>query len=154
PRITVDGKFFRLGPAKFFLKGITYGPFAPNPETGTFASLEQTTRDFAQIRDMGANLLRLYYVPPPWFLDLAAEHGLKLLIDIPWPKHLCFLESWQTQQDARQAVRKAVRDCKGHAAVFAYSVVNEIPAEIVRWAGVSGIADFIDELIGEAKRID
>jgi glycosyltransferase involved in cell wall biosynthesis len=154
PRVTVDGKFFRLGDQKFFLKGITYGPFAPKPGTGTFASPEQTARDFNQIKELGANLLRLYYVPPKWFLDLAAEHSLKLLIDIPWPKHLCFLESWQTQQDAREAVRKAVGECKGHPAVFAYSVVNEIPADIVRWSGVSRIADFIDDLIDEAKAID
>src|SRR5438067_8372125 len=135
-RVTVDGKFFRLGQKKFYLKGLTYGPFAPNSQTGTFASPEQTARDFAQIRELGANLLRLYYVPPKWFLDLAAEHGLKLLIDIPWPKHLCFLESWEVQQQAREAVRNAVLECKGHPAVFAFSVVNEIPAEIVRWAGV------------------
>src|SRR5258706_64603 len=150
-RVTVDGKFFRLGQEKFFLKGITYGPFAPNDRTGTFARPEQTVRDFIQLRELGANLLRVYYVPPKWWLDLAAEHGLKLLIDIPWPKHLCFLESYETQQEAREAVRKAVGDCKGHPAVFAYSVVNEIPAEIVRWSGVSRVADFIDDLVEEAK---
>src|SRR5690348_8233868 len=101
PRVTVDGKFFRVGQEKFFLKGITYGPFAPNDQTGTFASPEQTARDFIQLRELGANLLRVYYVPPRWLLELASEHGLKLLIDIPWPKHLCFLESYETQQEAR-----------------------------------------------------
>ena len=45
----------------------------PKPDTGTFASSEQTARDFNQINELGANLLRLYYVPPKWFLDLAAE---------------------------------------------------------------------------------
>src|SRR6185369_6983359 len=153
-RVLVDGKFFRLDGKKFFPKGLTYGPFAPNEQKEMFPSREQTTRDFLQLRELGANLLRIYYVPPRWFLDLAAEHELKLLIDIPWPKHLCFLESWQTQQDGREAVRNAVRECKGHPAVFAYSVVNEIPADIVRWSGVSRIADFIDELIDEAKAID
>ena len=29
-RVTVDGKFFRLGGRKFYPKGVTYGPFAPN----------------------------------------------------------------------------------------------------------------------------
>src|SRR5690606_15435852 len=29
-RATVDGKFFRLGGRKFPIKGVTYGPFAPN----------------------------------------------------------------------------------------------------------------------------
>src|SRR5437899_20678 len=92
-RVIVDGRFFRLGREKFYVKGVTYGPFAPDANGETFASREQTARDFRQIRDLAANLVRVYYVPPSWFLELAAEHGLKVLIDIPWPKHLCFLDS-------------------------------------------------------------
>ncbi len=153
-RVTVDGKFFRLGGRKFHVKGVTYGPFAPNAAGEMFASPEQTTRDFEQLQDLGANVLRLYYEPPRWFLDLALEHDLKILIDIPWPKHLCFLDSEQTQQQARQRVRQAVLAAKGHPAVFAYSVVNEISAEIVRWSGVARVEKFIDELVREAKTID
>ena len=29
-RVRRDGKFFRLGSEKFYVKGVTYGPFAPN----------------------------------------------------------------------------------------------------------------------------
>src|SRR5438094_1030691 len=143
-RVKVDGKFFRLGEQKFYLKGLTYGPFAPNQETGTFASREQTARDFQLIRELGANLLRLYYVPPLWFMELASEHGLRLLIDIPWEKHRCFLEAAESQEKARETVRQAVRAGQGHPAVFAYSVANEIPAEIVRWSGVKRVENFID----------
>src|SRR4051812_3208132 len=94
-RISVDGKFFRDGEKKFFVKGVTYGPFAPNAAGQPFVSGEQTTRDLLQIRDLGANVVRLYHVPAKWFLDLALETGLKVLIDIPWNKHLCFLDSIQ-----------------------------------------------------------
>jgi glycosyltransferase involved in cell wall biosynthesis len=153
-RVTVDGKFFRLGGQKFYLKGVSYGPFAPTTSNGTFATPEQTARDFAQIRELGANLVRVYHVPPRWFLDLAAERQFKLLIDIPWNKHLCFLETPRLQEDARAAVRQAVKACAGHPAVFAYSVVNEIPPDIVRWSGARAMAGFIDELITEAKSID
>src|SRR6185503_7914262 len=73
-KVVVDGKFFRLGARKFYIKGITYGPFAPDSRGDTFGSPDQTLRDFEQMRDLGANLLRVYYVPPAWFLDLAAEH--------------------------------------------------------------------------------
>src|SRR5712691_9373642 len=132
-RVTIDGKFLRLGERKFYVKGVTYGPFAPDAKGETFGSLAQVVRDFQQIRELGANLLRVYYVPPKWFLDLAAEQGLRLFIDVPWPTHLCFMESYEVQQEARAAVRRAVADCKGHPAVFALSVANEIPAEIVRW---------------------
>src|SRR5260370_25768978 len=92
-RVTVDGKFFRLGGDKFFIKGITYGPFAPDDQAGTFASPAQTERDFSQIRELGANLLRVYYVPPKWFLHLAPTHRVRLLIHVPWPQHVCCLRS-------------------------------------------------------------
>ena len=153
-RVSVDGKFFRVGDKKFYAKGLTYGPFAPNDKGESFASPEQTSRDFQQIVQLGVNLLRVYYVPPPWFLDLAQEHGLRVLIDIPWAKHLCFLDSQKSQEQARRAVQTAVGACKGHRAVFAFSVVNEISAEIVRWSGVARVERFIDSLIDEAKSID
>jgi len=154
PRVTVDGKFFRCGANKFYVKGVTYGPFAPRPETGTFATPEETARDFKLALELGANVLRVYYVPPKGFLDLAAEHGLKVLIDIPWAKHLCFLDSKEAQADARRTVREAVQAAQGHPAVFAWSVVNEIPAEIVRWSGVRRVERFIDSLVAEAKAVD
>jgi O-antigen biosynthesis protein len=153
-RVSVDGKFFRLGERKFFVKGITYGPFAPSERGDTFASAEQTGRDFAQIRDLGANVVRVYHVPAKWFLDLALEHQLRVLVDIPWQKHLCFLDSPRSQQEARGAVRDAVRSCDRHPAVFAFSIVNEIPADVVRWSGVKAVSNFIDELVEEAKAID
>ncbi len=153
-RVHVDGKFFRLGARKFYPRGLTYGPFAPNEQKEMFPSREQTVRDFLQLRELGANLLRIYYVPPRWFLDLAAEHELKLLVDVPWQKHLCFLESEKSKAEARDSVRAAVQACQGHPAVFAYSVVNEIPAEIVRWSGVRRVTDFIEELVDVAKSAD
>ncbi len=153
-RVSVDGKFFRLGARKFHVKGITYGPFAPNADGELFASPEQTARDLKQLLELGANLLRVYHVPPRWFLDLAAQEGLKVLIDIPWAKHLCFADTGQSQREARQAVREAVQETRGHPAVFAYSVVNEIPADIVRWSGVARVQKFIGALVAEAKQVD
>jgi O-antigen biosynthesis protein len=153
-RVTVDGKFFRLGGKKFYLKGVSYGPFTPAGGDGTFASREQTARDFAQIRELDANVIRVYYVPPRWFLDLAADHGLKLLVDIPWSKHLSFLDSDKLRTEAREAVRQAVQACAKHPAVFAFSVANEIAPDIVRWSGGKKVAEFIDELVAEAKQID
>jgi peptidyl-prolyl cis-trans isomerase C len=42
----------------------------------------------------GFNAVRVYHVPPPWFLDgLGERPGLGVMIDVPWSKHLCFLES-------------------------------------------------------------
>ncbi|HYG33471.1 MAG TPA: glycosyltransferase [Clostridia bacterium] len=153
-RVTVDGKFFRRGLKKFYPKGVTYGPFAPNNEGEMFAPPAQTARDFQQIRELGANLIRVYYAPPRWLLDLAAQHGLMVFVDIPWPKHLCFLDSAQLRREARQAVREGMIRIQGHPAAFAVSVVNEIPAEIVRWSGPRRIERFISELVDVAKSVD
>lgn len=154
PRVSVDGKFFRLGKAKFFLKGLAYGPFAPNAAGQPWPSVDRITEDFNLIRELGANVLRVYYVPPKWILDLAQQHGLKLLVDIPWNKHLCFLDDPVEREAAENAVRQAVISCARHPAVFAFSVANEIPADVVRWSGAEAIAEFIDDLISQAKSLD
>lgn len=153
-RVAVDGKFFRCGARKFHVKGVTYGPFAPDAGGVLFGTRDRVHRDFEQIRELGANVLRVYYVPPPWFLDLATEHQLTLLVDIPWSKHLCFLDSVASQRAARHAVRAAVTATRGHPALFAYSVVNEISAEITRWSGVKRVEAFINELVDEARQAD
>jgi O-antigen biosynthesis protein len=153
PRVTVDGKFFRLGPNKFFVKGIAYGPFPPNAQGQLLPAPEQAQRDLDQIRELGATVIRVYNVPPRWFLDLANQRGLKVLIDIPWNKHLCF-DSAQRRATARETVRHAVYACAHHPAVFAYSVANEIPADIVRWTGETAVAELIEELVEEAKSVD
>jgi O-antigen biosynthesis protein len=154
PRVGVDGKFFRLGAKKFHVKGVAYGPLALNSAGQPFASPEQTAADFAQIRQLGANLVRIYHPPPRWLLDLAAQHDLLLQIDIPWGRQFCFLDSAEQRSAACEAVRRAVYACSRHPAVFAFSVANEIPPDVVRWSGTRAVADFIDELILEGKRID
>lgn len=154
PRVTVDGKFFRRGTEKLYLKGVSYGPFVAGKDGQPFADLDQTTKDFHLIKELGANLVRVYHLPPRWFLDLAAQHDLLVLIDIPWNKHLVFLDDPVRRAEARQAVCHAVLSCGRHPAVFAYSVANEIPSDIVRWCGAAKMAEFIDELVAEAKRID
>ncbi|MGZ8899157.1 MAG: glycosyltransferase, partial [Limisphaerales bacterium] len=153
-RVRADGKFFRVGEGKFYVKGVTYGPFAPNANGEFFASMDQTVRDFEQIAVLGANVLRVYYTPPKWFLDLALSHGLRVLVDVPWNKHLCFLDAAETRNEALDAVRKAAEACASHPAVFAISVVNEIPPDIVRWSGGREIAKFIEELVDEVKKVD
>src|SRR6185436_13772605 len=113
-RVSLDGKFFRLGAQKFYVKGVAYGPFPPNAAGQLFASPEQTASDFALIQELGANVVRVYNVPGKWFLDLAAQHGLKVLIDIPWNKQLCFLESAEHRAAACDAVRRAIYACGRH----------------------------------------
>ncbi len=146
-RVSVDGKFFRVDGKKFHPKGVAYGPFARGEDGHPFPPRERLVADLAMIRDLGANLVRVYTIPPPWVLDLLDEHGIKALVDVPWNKHLCFLDSKATRADALERVRAAARACRLHPAVFAISVVNEMPPDIVRWSGAGAVEEFVDELV-------
>ncbi len=153
-RVTVDGKFFRLGDAKFHVKGAAYGPFAPHASGQPFLSPEQTLADFKQLRQLGANVVRVYNVPPRWMLDLAEGEGLRFLVGIPWSHHLCFLDSSEQKAGAVEAVQKAVSACGQHPAVFAFCIANEIAPDVVRWSGAQKVERFLDELVLAARRID
>ncbi len=153
-RVMTDGKFFRVGAKKFHPKGVTYGPFAPDATGCTFLDPEKTARDFQLLRQLNANCLRVYHVPPRWFLDLAQQHGLKILIECNWSKHTCFLDDKAAVALAKRSVQNVAETVKGHPAVFALTLVNEIPPDIARWSGAQPIARFIDELAALVKRVD
>ena len=61
--VTVDGRFFRAGERKFYVKGCTYGPFATNEAGEPYPSRERTRSDFKQLRQLGANVIRVYHPP-------------------------------------------------------------------------------------------
>jgi glycosyltransferase involved in cell wall biosynthesis len=153
-RVVTDGKFFRVGSKKFYPRGVTYGPFQLDETGSTFPKPEQVARDFELMKQLNANCLRVYHVPPRWFLDLAQQHGLKVLVDYYWPKHTCFLDDAETVEFARRATRQAAGAVAGHPAVFALTLANEIPPDIARWYGAKRIAHFIDELAALVKEID
>jgi hypothetical protein len=55
-RVTVDGKFFRCGGANFTSR--SPGPFAQTPTVKRLPA-RATVRDFDQIIELGANVVRL-----------------------------------------------------------------------------------------------
>ena len=146
-RVRRDGKFFRLGEKKFFVKGVTYGPFAANSAGEDLPEPARVLADFQHMLTLGVNCVRVYHLPPTWFLDLAESLGLKVFVDVPWPKYIAFLGDDEAENAAREAVRSAARSCGNHNATFAISVVNEIPAGVVRFMGHRAVEQFIDELI-------
>ncbi len=152
PRVKLSGKFFRLADDKFYVNGFSYGPFANNSAGEPLPERAQVQSDFAQMRDLGANTIRVYFPPPTWLLDEALAQGLFVFIDIPWEKHRCFFEDWNALERARERVRVTARELGNHPAVFALSVVNEIPVDIVRFYGQKRVARFVEELLAIAKK--
>jgi O-antigen biosynthesis protein len=153
-RITVRSKFFFEGEKKFFVKGVTYGPFAPDTEGFQFGPKEQAAKDLAAIRESGANLVRIYTNPPRWFLDLCLENGIRVLLSIAWMEHVEFLNDSKVRASVERAVIEAVREHKGHHAIFGYLLGNEIPSSMVRWLGAKRVTEFVEHLVNIARRED
>jgi O-antigen biosynthesis protein len=149
--ICVDGKFFRAGERRHFIKGVTYGPFRVGSHGAPFPERDVVAADFAQMREAGVNTVRLFTVPPAWLLDAAERTGLYLLIGLPWPQHITFLDDPAIRTRVRQAVAAGVRACRGHPAVFAYLIGNEIPPDMVRWHGAGRVCRFLESLFALAK---
>lgn len=153
PRPAVRGRFLSVGEKKLYVRGVTYGPFPPGADGAEFRQCG-VTRDFGLMAEAGINAVRVYTVPPPWLLDAAHEHGLRVMVGVPWEQHVAFLETKKTARSIVQRVRAAVKSCSGHPAVLAYAIGNEIPSSIVRWYGPRRIERYLEDLCIAAKDED
>lgn len=149
--IRAEGKFLFAGDRKFLVKGVSYGTFAPTSATGHFPSRSQVAQDFAAMRRHGINTVRTYTVPNEELMDEAAEAGLRVMVGIPWPQHVAFLDDGAARQTIRESVTNAVRTLGRHPAALMFSLGNEIPPPVVRWHGQARVERFLRELYDEAK---
>src|SRR5205807_10266057 len=87
-RPSAQGKSLFTGDRRLFVRGVTYGTFRPNDETQDFPDRAAVAEDFAAMAENGINCVRVYTVPPRWLLDLALEHGLYVMVGLPWEQHV------------------------------------------------------------------
>jgi O-antigen biosynthesis protein len=153
-KITAQGRFFFNNHEKFFLKGVTYGPFAPSSQGVPFPEAARVETDFTLMRKLGVNCFRTFTPPPDWLLDMAAASGLRVIVGIPWAQHISFLDSPRTKSEVRKTIVGSVEACKRHPATFAYLIGNEIPPDIVRWHGARRVRSFLGSLFKAAKASD
>ncbi len=154
PRIRSVAKFFFEGDRKFFVKGVTYGPFKPDSEGHYLGRPQQVDRDLRLMREIGLNVLRIYHAPPRWFLDQCLAAGMRVLITLPWEKHIEFLRQKRARQKIEDSVERAVRAQAGHEAVLGYLVGNEIAPQMARWLGVRSVTEFVEKLVRIGRAID
>ncbi len=153
-RIRPVAKFFFEGDRKFFVKGVTYGPFKPDANGNYLGRPEQVDVDLAIMRQIGLNIVRIYHAPPRWFLDKCTAAGMRVLVTLPWAKHIEFLRERSTRKEIAEAIRVAVAAHVGHPAIFGYLVGNEISSTMVRWLGVRRVTEFVESLIQIGRGID
>jgi GT2 family glycosyltransferase/sugar lactone lactonase YvrE len=149
--VAADGKFLCTGAERLLVKGVTYGTFAPDAEGYQFPSAQQVAEDFRLMAELGLNTVRVYTPPKRELLDLAATHGLRVMVGIPWSQHVAFLDDRRLRRAIRRETIGHIRALADHPAVLLFALGNEIPAGVVRWHGHSRVEQFVRGLFDEAK---
>ena len=153
-RPRVEGKFLFVGEEKFWVRGISYGTFQIDENGEERLSREMVERDFAQMAENGFNVVRVHTGPPRWLLDVAQKNGLRVMVGLNWGEQMTFLDQSDRRDEIEAKVRRWIRRCSGHPAVFCYSIGNEITSSIVRWHGRRQVEKFIQHLYHAAKQED
>jgi glycosyltransferase involved in cell wall biosynthesis len=155
PRLVPRAKFFFEGDKKFYLQGVTYGPFRPVKEGGPqLPTPEKAARDLRLMRELGINVLRVYHTPPRWFLDLAQAERIRVMVTIPWFKRVLFLDDREAVDTIRRNVEQAAIANAGHPAMLGFFIDNEIPSDLVRWYGARRMEEFLNGLVRIVKEHD
>lgn len=150
----VRAKFFFEGERKFFIKGVTYGTFKPDAQNFYVGPPDKARRDMALMREIGINAVRIYHAPPKWFLDLAQEHGIRVMVTLWWGQNVDFLSSARRRKEIFNKVYDDVHSNAGHRALFGYLVANEISSTMVRWYGVRHVTEFVENMIQVGRQAD
>ena len=147
----IDGKFISVGGERFWIRGVTYGSFAPNEEGEPFPPFYQLCEDFARMVDVGINTVRLYAPPSDRIANEAARVGLYLIPDICWGPRWCELDNPERVKYIFDWTRRHARRLTGHPAMLINSIGNEIPPLMVRWYGRKRIENFLRTLCETVK---
>lgn len=148
-RLCVDGKFFRSGGRRVFLKMVTYGPF-PKPRPEQLASERE---EMERVAAAGFNALRVYEMPSVEFLDTAAECGLWVFAGLCWEYGFDFVTQRGRVSAAKLQLDTALSAVGGHRALAGVFVANEIPGDMVRWMGVMKVRAVLEDLISLGRML-
>ncbi len=142
--LTIDGRFFRSGDQRVFLKTVTYGPFPAWWKEDHLSQLKQ-------IKASGFNAIRMYERPQPALLDAAADVGLYVWVTLPWGWGTDFIQRRRFLSEARIRLSDFLNESGQHPALAGILVANEIPSEMVRWMGTIRVREAIESLISECR---
>jgi len=148
PKINLkaDGKFFRRGSERLWLRTVTYGPFPPE-------KTPKIHEDLSCIKAAKFNSIRLFSLPEKALLDAAQAHGLLVFAGLNWRQFEDFISQPKLLSSARVHLCEWLKQHGNHPALAAIYVGNEIPSDMVRWMGPAVVRKAIESLINSGREI-
>ncbi len=154
-RPCVRGKFLFAGGEKLYIRGVTYGAFEPDADGREYRDLGKVDWDFALMVANGFNAVRIPHTTPPRaLLDVAALHGLRVMVGLSAEQHVGYLIDRRGAPDIESLTRARVRACAGHPALLCYALGNEIPGPMARYRGRRPIERYLERLYRVVKDED
>lgn len=154
-RPRVAGKFIFVGDEKLLVRGVTYGAFRPDERKREYWDLPTIRNDFRLMAEAGFNAVRIPHTTPPVeLLDIAAEHGLRVMVGLSAEQFAGYLADPAGAPDVDEIVRERVRTVKGHPALLCYALGNEITASLIRWIGRRPVERYLERLYRIVKAED
>lgn len=102
-----------------------------DPQVGAAWGPAQRARALDQLRSLGANVVRAHYPLSPAFLEMCDRAGILVWDEVPvYQVPNKNFANQRLRAEAVQLDREMVARDHNHASVFAYSVGNELPAQI------------------------
>ena len=153
-RPNIRGKFLFVGEDKFVAKGVSYGAFRPNAEKEEYHRVDQLHHDFEMMSRFGINTVRIPHTTPPrHLLDIAQQHGLRVMVGLSAEQYVGFLiDTAKQPPDVRALVKRKVEVVRGHPALLCYAIGNEIPAPVARWLGPERVERYLKRIYMYSKR--
>lgn len=146
PNLKTDGKFFRRGDERFWLRCITYGPFPPEHNISDL-------KEFGKIRSANFNAIRIFSLPDQAMLDAAAEAGLLVFAGLDWRQYEDFTTRPHLFSAAIIRLSEWLKSNADHPSLAGVYVGNEIPSDLVRWMGPDLVRRSLEKLIDIGRDI-
>jgi len=143
---------FKLNGERLLLRGTHY--HEDHAAVGAAVPDDVVRQTFQQIKDMGANFVRLgHYQQAPLVLDLCDELGLLVWEEIPWCRG--GLGGERYQQQARDMLRGMIDQHYNHPSVILWGLGNENawPGDFERFE-TNAIRSFMSELNTLSHQLD
>lgn len=136
-RIRIEGRRLHAGGREVHVHGVTYGPFRSGKDRTSFPTPPEMARDLRTLRQRGINAIRISELPPPALLELADEHGVRILTDLhfsDWRSEPAsgIVSRRRIAAAADRAADEALELLAGRREVLGIVVGSEVPVDLVR----------------------